>query len=269
MGRISPGPTRWPPGAKRRLVPAKSNLKPQTFSLGHMSMDLSSVRVALFSHGVPSVTGTNIQVASPQGCTPGLAGPEPSGTFIHPRQHLQGSRGYQAFVFAGPTPLLGPLGTQMEAVGTPEVTISLPLCCATEALQGFPCSSPQCPRRATIRFQGGQQCEDSSRNQPPDGWNQPVPVSGGALYELGGTIVPPSIPPLEMFEVDLTDFKVGGAGEVANPVRPEQCAPSESTLPPRDAHNFETGCWLLQERLQSLKEKEFDFLLEFFYSIRD
>ena len=31
MGRISPGLTRWPPGAERRLVPAKSNLKPQTF----------------------------------------------------------------------------------------------------------------------------------------------------------------------------------------------------------------------------------------------
>ena len=31
MGRISPGPTRWPPGAERRLVPAKSNLKPQTY----------------------------------------------------------------------------------------------------------------------------------------------------------------------------------------------------------------------------------------------
>ena len=30
MGRISPGPTRWPPGTERRLVPAKSNLKPQT-----------------------------------------------------------------------------------------------------------------------------------------------------------------------------------------------------------------------------------------------
>ena len=30
MGRISPGPTRWPPGAGRCLVPAKSNLKPQT-----------------------------------------------------------------------------------------------------------------------------------------------------------------------------------------------------------------------------------------------
>ena len=33
MGRISPGPTRWPPGAERRLVPAKSNLKPQTSNL--------------------------------------------------------------------------------------------------------------------------------------------------------------------------------------------------------------------------------------------
>ena len=30
MGRISPGPTTWPPGAERRLVPAKSNLKPPT-----------------------------------------------------------------------------------------------------------------------------------------------------------------------------------------------------------------------------------------------
>ena len=30
MGRISPGTTRWPPGAERHLVPANSNLKPQT-----------------------------------------------------------------------------------------------------------------------------------------------------------------------------------------------------------------------------------------------
>ena len=35
MGRISPGPTRWPPGAERRLVPAKSNLKPQTTEFRH------------------------------------------------------------------------------------------------------------------------------------------------------------------------------------------------------------------------------------------
>ena len=60
------------------------------FSLGHMSMDLSTVFVALSSHGVPSVTGTNIRVASPQGCTPVLASPEPSGSFIHPAQHLHG-----------------------------------------------------------------------------------------------------------------------------------------------------------------------------------
>ena len=33
MGRISPGPTRWPPGAERRLVPQKKNLKPQTSNL--------------------------------------------------------------------------------------------------------------------------------------------------------------------------------------------------------------------------------------------
>ena len=30
MGRISPGPTSWLPGAEQRLVPEKSNLKPQT-----------------------------------------------------------------------------------------------------------------------------------------------------------------------------------------------------------------------------------------------
>ena len=33
MGRIPPGPTRWPPGAEGRLVPAKSNLKPQTYKV--------------------------------------------------------------------------------------------------------------------------------------------------------------------------------------------------------------------------------------------
>ena len=30
VGRISPGPTRWPPGAERHLVPKTSNLKHQT-----------------------------------------------------------------------------------------------------------------------------------------------------------------------------------------------------------------------------------------------
>ena len=52
-------------------------------------MDLSSFHAALSSRGVPSVTGTSIQAASLQGCIPGLANPEPSGTIIHPGQHLQ------------------------------------------------------------------------------------------------------------------------------------------------------------------------------------
>ena len=90
------------------------------FSLGHMSTDLSSVLAALSSHGVPSVTRTNIQVASPQGRTLDLAGPEPSGTFIHRGKHLHGSRRYLNVVPAGCNPLLGPLGTKMAAVGTPE-----------------------------------------------------------------------------------------------------------------------------------------------------
>ena len=34
VGRISPGPTRWPPGAEERLVPEESKLKPQTSNFG-------------------------------------------------------------------------------------------------------------------------------------------------------------------------------------------------------------------------------------------
>ena len=242
------------------------------FSLGDMSMDLSnlsSVLAALSSPMVPSVTGTINQVASPQGCTPGLAGPEPSGLLNNPRQNLHGSRGYLNVVPAGPTPSLGPLGTQREAVGTPEVTISLPLCCATEALRAFPCSSPQCPRRVTIGCQGGQQRQDPSRNQPPDGWNQPVLVDGGALYELGGTIIPPSVTPFERFEVNLMDSQVAGPVEVPNPTRPEQWVPWESA--PRssqmDAHSMDTACWVLREVDLKEEEQEFDFLLDYFYLV--
>ena len=34
-GGISPGPTRWPPGAEERLVPERSNLKPPTLYPTH------------------------------------------------------------------------------------------------------------------------------------------------------------------------------------------------------------------------------------------
>ena len=78
------------------------------FSLGHMSMDLSSVLATLLSPVFPSVTGTSIQVASPQGCIPGLAGPKPSGPLNYPGQQLQArsnqSVSFGPFVFP-PSPL--------------------------------------------------------------------------------------------------------------------------------------------------------------------
>ena len=84
-------------------------------------------------------------------------------------------------------------------------------------------------------------------------------MNGRVLYERGGTTIPPSITPLERFEVDLMDFKVSGSGEVPNPTRPEKWAPREPGLHPGDTNNFETGCWLMQQRLQCLEEQEFDF----------
>ena len=239
------------------------------FSLGHMSMDLSSVLAALSSPMDPSVTGTINQIASLHSCLAGLAGPGPSSPLINPVQQLHGSRGYLNVFSAGPTPSLGPLGNQREAVGTPEVTISLPLCCATEALRGLPCSSPQCPRRANFGCQGGQQSQDPSRNQPPDGWIQPVLVDGRALYELGGTIIPPSITLLERSEVDLMDFEVSGSGEVPMSRRPEQWATWESRLSQKDAHNYQTACLVIQGAMRREREQEFDFLLDYFYLVRD
>ena len=94
----------------------------------------------------------------------------------------------------------------MGAIGTPEVTISLPLCCAIEALRGFPCCNPRCPRRATIACQGGYHYQVPSWNLPPDGWNQPVQVDGEALYELNGVTASYTTAPMENITVDLMDF---------------------------------------------------------------
>ena len=54
MGRISPGPTRWPPGAERCLVPAKSNLKLQTFLIS---------KTDLVSTYLPHLQGVNLPMA--------------------------------------------------------------------------------------------------------------------------------------------------------------------------------------------------------------
>ena len=141
-------------------------------------MDLSSFLAALPSRGVPSVTRTNIQAASAQGCTPGLAGPEPSSTFINPGEHLHGSRGYLNVVPAGPIPSLAPHGIPVHVVGPQEVTISLPLCCAFEALRGFPWSSPVCRRRSRIaRSEAIITKIPVHRNRRMAGFNQPIPLA--------------------------------------------------------------------------------------------
>ena len=212
------------------------------FSLGHMSMDMPSVLAALSSPMVSSVTGTGIQVASPQGCTPGLAGPEPSGPLNYPGPHLHGSRGYLNVVPAGPIPSLAPQGIPVNTVGPQEAMISLPLCCATEALRGFPCSSPECSRRSRIPCRGGHQDEDPIGHQPPHGWNQPADAAGGGLQEPGGTATT-HMTPLENLEVNMMDFKVGGPGEVPPPTRPEQWAPWEPRLCSSVRGNgLEVGC---------------------------
>ena len=54
------------------------------------------------------------------------------------------------------------------------------------------------------------------------------------------------------------DFEVSGSAEVLNPTHPEQWAPWEPRLHPGDAHNFETGCWLMQERLGRFEEQAFE-----------
>ena len=65
------------------------------------------------------------------------------------------------------------------------------------------------------------------------------------------------------------DFEVGGSGEVPNRKRPEEWAPWEPRLPRRDAHNYKMGCWVIQEATRREEGQEFDFLLGFFYLIRD
>ena len=68
MGRISPSPTTWPPGAKRRLVPAKSNLKPQTQRSFHargatlaglpvVASSNAPLRSAMQTHARPAANG--------------------------------------------------------------------------------------------------------------------------------------------------------------------------------------------------------------------
>ena len=113
-------------------------------------MDLASVVAALASVGV-RVSGSNpnnnIQGDSSRACPTGLAGPEPSGTHNDPGQHFHGSRGYLNVVPLVSQPQLAPQYGPVDSATSGDVTITLPWCCANEALRGMPCASPNCPRR--------------------------------------------------------------------------------------------------------------------------
>ena len=65
------------------------------------------------------------------------------------------------------------------------------------------------------------------------------------------------------------DFEVSGPGEVPNLTCSAQWVLWESRLPREMNHDFDAGCWLMQERLRHREEQEFDFSLEFSYSIGD
>ena len=94
-----------------------------------------------------------------------------------------------------------------------------------------------------------------SQSKSAAGWLETTtPCRRRAHYKLGGIIIPQSITPLERFEVYLMDFEIGGSGEVPDPTRPEQWVPWKPRVPPEVAYNYETGCWLLQERVRRGEE---------------
>ena len=100
MERISPGPTRWPPGAERRLVPAKSNLKPQTCGAGPLDplptgdRFVRLARVAPFPP--PSLSPVPRPQSNPLGC---CAAPS------HPSSCVYSPAGRQQPCGAGPLDL--------------------------------------------------------------------------------------------------------------------------------------------------------------------
>ena len=151
-------------------------------------MDLASVVAALASVGV-RVSGSNpnnnIQGDSSRACPTGLAGPEPSGTHNDPGQHFHGSRGYLNVVPLVSQPQLAPQYVPVDSATSGDVTITLPWCCANEALRGMPCASPNCPRRTQISSCGGPDYnQDPSRNWPSSSWNLPAYANGNAPVEV-------------------------------------------------------------------------------------
>ena len=241
-------------------------------------MDLASVVAALASVGVRvsgSAPNSSVQVDSSRACPPGLAGPEPSGTIHDLGQHFHGSRGYLnvASVVSAPQP--APQYGPVDPAAPGEVTITLPWCCANEALRGMPCASQSCPRRAHISSCGDPDYQNPSRKWPSSSWNPPAYDDGNApveLTELTGTNIPYQCPTFETTDADLNDIEMGGPGEVPSYNRPASWAHWGDHLSPEVTRNLEALealCLLATSKLIEQERIASDFLTEYFFLLQD
>ena len=241
-------------------------------------MDLASVVAALASVGVrvsSSAPNSSVQVDSSRACPPGLAGPEPSGTINDLGQHFHGSRGYLnvASVVSAPQPApqYGPVDPAVPG----EVTVTLPWCCANEALRGMPCASPSCPRRAHISSCGDPDYHNPSRNWPSSSWNPPAYDDGNApveLTELAGTNIPYACPTFDTTDADLNDIEMGGPGEVPSYNRPASWAHWGDHLSPEVTRNLEALealCYLATSKLIEQERIASEFLTEYFFLLQN
>ena len=242
-------------------------------------MDLASVVAALASVGVRvsgSAPNSSVQVDSSRACPTGLAGPEPSGTINDPGQHFHGSRGYLNVASQPFSPQPAPQYGPVDPAASGEVTITLPWCCANEALRGMPCASPSCPRRAHISSCGDPDYHyDPSRNCPSSSWNPPAYDDGNApveLTDLAGTNLPYGGPTFETIDADLNDIEMGGPGEVPSYNRPASWAHWGDHLSPEVTRNLEALealCLLATSKLIEQERIASDFLTEYFFLLQD
>ena len=241
-------------------------------------MDLASVVAALASVGVRvsgSAPNSSVQVDSSRACPPGLAGPEPSGTIHDLGQHFHGSRGYLNVASVASHPQPAPQYGPEDPAASGEVTITLPWCCANEALRGMPCASPSCPRRAHISSCGDPDYHNCSRNWPSSSWNPPAYDDGNApveLTELTGTNIPYACPTFETIDADLNDIEMGGPGEVPSYNRPASWAHWDDHLSPEVTRNLEALealCYLASSKLIEQEIIASDFLTEYFFLLQN
>ena len=242
-------------------------------------MDLASVVAALASVGVRvsgSAPNSSVQVDSSRACPPGLAGPEPSGTTHDLGQHFHGSRGYLNVASQPFSPQPAPQYGPVDPAASGEVTITLPWCCANEALRGMPCASPSCPRRALISSCGDPDYHNPSRNNwPSSSWNPPAYDDGNApveLTDLAGTNLPYGGPTFETIDADLKDIEMGGPGEVPSYNRPASWAHWGDHLSPEVTRNLEALealCLLATSKLIEQERIASDFLTEYFFLFQD